>query len=201
MSKGVPTGKQLFSGKQAWLSPKDWTSGKIENNLTGDRDKDMQSGLAKYGLHAAVFAPALLRESGKKGSKLRAQTAEANEAQQRADQFNAAQPMQNDVQFQGQNPYTSGPYNQTAGLLAGQSEMAQPGQMGMPPMGSPMQPQEPIGRPLTNGQYGGINPQGMSNKMMRHYGGLSPNAMNPQMQQWLMQNMNQANAGQMGGLL
>ena len=43
MSKGVPTGKQLFSGKQAWLSPKDWTSGKIENNLTGDRDKDIEA--------------------------------------------------------------------------------------------------------------------------------------------------------------
>ena len=179
MSKGIPTGKQLLSGKQAWLNPKDWGSGKLQASLTGDRDKDMQSNLAKYGLHAAAWAPALLYESGKKGSEMRAQASADASAQKQADQFNAIQPSQNDVQFQGQNPYLSGPYNQTAGLLGGQSANAMPGQ-------NPGIPQGQMGMP-----------QGGQMQM----GGLSPNTMNPQLQQWLMQNMNQANAGQMGGLL
>jgi hypothetical protein len=167
MSKQVPTGKQIFGDGHKWLNPMDYKG--IKEGLSGDSDKDMRAGLGKYGFHAAAFAPALLYESRKKGSDMRAQAVTDAANQQQMAQFNSIQPSQNNTQFQGQNPYLQGPYNQAAGQLGGQSAQAQPGQPPMPqqnPMMAGMMNRQPMGQQnnmqmqieelLRGGQLGGL---------------------------------------------
>jgi len=139
MSQAIPTGKELNSGnktlvnpfglggQQSWLNPSDWKSGKLERGLTGDTSTDMRQGLARYGFHAAPWMPALAVESMKKGDKMKEQAAQDAIYQENLGRFNAAQPYQRDVQFQGNNPFLHGQYNQMANMLAKQASPAYAG--------------------------------------------------------------------------
>jgi len=100
-----------------WLNPSDYFNGKLKGELTGDTSTDMKHGLAKYGLFAAPWAPALYNESKKKGSDIRAQKDQAALAAQNASYFNNATPYNRRVAPIDQNPFGSGYYNDLASLM------------------------------------------------------------------------------------
>lgn len=101
----------------AFLNPMDYFNGNLQGELTGDTSKDMKHGLAKYGLFAAPWAPALYQESKKVGSKLRAQQAQEALAASRAAYFNNATPFNRNVSPIGPNPFGTGRYNDLASLM------------------------------------------------------------------------------------
>ena len=107
----------------AWLNPADYFNGKLQGELTGDTSKDMRYGLARYGLFAAPWMPALAYESQKKGDDINKQNEAAAVAAAQNAQFNSASPYQRNVQFQGNNPFLGGQFNQLADLLRGQAGM------------------------------------------------------------------------------
>lgn len=101
----------------SFLNPMDYFNGKLQGELTGDTSKDMRYGLAKYGLFAAPWAPALYQESKKKGSQIRSQQeAEAMAAANMAN-FNRAQPYQRNVDPIKLNPFGTGMYNDLASMM------------------------------------------------------------------------------------
>lgn len=152
MSKGLPSGKELyvnpfkskpsevmgqmvfgpgaasFQRKQGvspeFLNPKDWFNGKLEGELTGDTSTDARNSLAKYGLFAAPWMPAMFNESMKKGDKIKEHTAMQNENQMYQDNFNRySLPYQRKTMQPMANPYGGGSYNNLAMQMFQNSQM------------------------------------------------------------------------------
>lgn len=117
----LPAALDQMSGGQGpqFLSPKDWTSGRIKNELTGDMKTDAQSSLAKYGLFAAPWMPAMLYESSKKRDKVIAGEEQAARQAQIMAGYNRFSPYQRNVQVYGQGSQYPGYYNDLADTLAG----------------------------------------------------------------------------------
>lgn len=153
MSKGVPSGQELFAnpfkansgqigmqiaagpGAASWqreqgvggakfLNPGDWFNGNIENELTGDTSKDARNSLARYGLFGAPWMPAMFVESQKKGDKIKEQIAmEARRGQQQANFNKYGTPYQRNVPYTQNQPFAGGYYNDLANSLFQNSQM------------------------------------------------------------------------------
>lgn len=107
----------------AWLNPADYFNGSLQNDLTGDTSKDMRYGLARYGLFAAPWMPALAYESNKKGNEIKdQQNADAARANQQQMMDNI-QPYQRQPGYTSLNPYLNGRYNSMAAMLNQNSQM------------------------------------------------------------------------------
>jgi hypothetical protein len=207
-----------------FLNPKNYFNGNIKNELTGDQGTDMKHGLAKYGLFAAPWAPALYNESQKKGRDIAAQSELAAYNQQQQEHLAGIQPYDRNVQFGGDKSFQGGPYNDAAAQLTAQAS----GGAGAPPMGQPQgmgAPQQPPGPPgaqppmghqgmPVQNPMGGLMGQGMpvQNNGMDSLARPAPSplggpiqnpqaaAQNPQMAQ-LLDMLKRQQGGSMGGLL
>lgn len=108
----------------AFLNPGDWFNGKLEGELTGDTSKDARSSLAKYGLFAAPWMPAMFNESMKKGDKIKEHMAIQNENKMYQDNFNRySSPYQRKPMSPMAGPYGSGSYNDLAMQMFQNSQM------------------------------------------------------------------------------
>jgi len=213
-----------------FLSPKNYFNGDIKNELTGDQGTDMRHGLAKYGLFAAPWAPALYNESRNKGRDISAKNEREAHYQQQMDEFNSIQPYQRDVPYSGGGSYQGGAYNDAAEQLTQQAQMGgQPQAPQQQPQAPQQQPQfqppaqQPMAQLMGNqggmldsqitpmqgnaGPYGeiaaGTNTLQMPQGNTGPYGGIAAGKnTNPQMAQLLeILKMQQGNKGGMGGLL